>query len=79
MPSKAAQTIAQNRKQHKPLPSSASTNNQEWTLEKMPLLPLYYKVTSGVEYRVAFGTDEEIQCASLVGVFVRARSMISVK
>ena len=34
---------------------------------------------SGVEYRLAFGTDEEIQCASLVGVFVRARSMISVQ
>jgi len=34
---------------------------------------------SGVEYRLAFGTDEEIQCASLVGVFVRARTMMSVK
>lgn len=32
---------------------------------------------SNVEYRLAFGTDEEIQCASLVGVFVRARSMIN--
>ncbi len=34
---------------------------------------------SGVEYRLAFGTDEEIQCASLVGVFVRARAMMTVK
>lgn len=34
---------------------------------------------SGVEYRLAFGTDEEIQCASLVGVFVRARTMMSAK
>jgi replication factor C subunit 3/5 len=34
---------------------------------------------SGVEYRLAFGTDEEIQCASLVGVFVRAREMMTVK
>ena len=34
---------------------------------------------SGVEYRLACGTDEEIQCASLVGVFVRARIMMSVK
>ena len=31
---------------------------------------------SGVEYRLAYGTDEEIQGASLVGVFVRARSMM---
>lgn len=34
---------------------------------------------SGVQYRLAFGTDEEIQCASLVGVFVRARSMMTAK
>jgi hypothetical protein len=34
---------------------------------------------SGVEYRLAFGTDEEIQCASLVRVFVRARAMMTVK
>lgn len=32
---------------------------------------------SGVEYRLAVGTDEEIQSASLVGVFVRARSMMT--
>jgi len=32
---------------------------------------------SDVEYRLAFGTDEEIQSASLVGVFVRARSMMT--
>ena len=32
---------------------------------------------SGVEYRLAFGTDEEIQSASLVGVFVRARAMMT--
>ena len=34
---------------------------------------------SGVEYILACGTDEEIQCESLVGVFVRARIMMSVK
>ena len=32
---------------------------------------------SGVEYRLAYGTDKEIQSASLVGVFVRARSMMT--
>ncbi len=34
---------------------------------------------SGVEYRLALGTDEEIQCAGLVGVFIHARSLIHVK
>ena len=33
---------------------------------------------SGVEYRLAYGTDEEIQCASLVGVFVKARNLMTV-
>jgi replication factor C subunit 3/5 len=33
---------------------------------------------SGVEYRLAYGTDEEIQCASLVGVFVKARNLLTV-
>jgi len=31
---------------------------------------------SGVEYRLAFGTDESLQSASLVGIFIRARSMM---
>jgi len=33
---------------------------------------------SGVEYRLAFGTDETLQSASLVGIFIRARSMMEV-
>ena len=33
---------------------------------------------SGVEYRLAYGTDETNQCDSLVGVFIRARSMMIV-
>lgn len=31
---------------------------------------------SGVEHRLAFGTDEDIQCASLVGVWLKARHFI---
>jgi replication factor C subunit 3/5 len=34
---------------------------------------------SNVEYRLAFGTDEKIQTASLVGVFVKTRQMIELK
>jgi replication factor C subunit 3/5 len=34
---------------------------------------------SNVEYRLAFGTDEKIQTASLVGVFVKTREMIELK
>jgi replication factor C subunit 3/5 len=34
---------------------------------------------SNVEHRLAFGTDERIQIASLVGVFVKTRHMILVK
>ena len=34
---------------------------------------------SAVEHRLAFGTDETVQCAALVGVFVKARNAISVK
>mmetsp|Transcript_17458 Transcript_17458/g.21313 ORF Transcript_17458/g.21313 Transcript_17458/m.21313 type:complete len:341 (+) Transcript_17458:56-1078(+) len=34
---------------------------------------------SSVEYRLAFGTDEEIQCASLVGVFIKSRLMMKVQ
>lgn len=34
---------------------------------------------SGVQYRLAFGTNEAIQCASLVGTFVRARSLMTAK
>ena len=33
---------------------------------------------SGVEYRLASGTDEAIQCAGLVGVFIQARSLMTV-
>mmetsp|Transcript_12295 Transcript_12295/g.14474 ORF Transcript_12295/g.14474 Transcript_12295/m.14474 type:complete len:364 (+) Transcript_12295:31-1122(+) len=33
---------------------------------------------SGVEYRLAFGTDERLQSASLVGIFIRARLMMKV-
>mmetsp|Transcript_7961 Transcript_7961/g.11851 ORF Transcript_7961/g.11851 Transcript_7961/m.11851 type:complete len:235 (-) Transcript_7961:215-919(-) len=33
---------------------------------------------SGVEYRLASGTDETIQCAGLVGVFIQARSLMTV-
>lgn len=34
---------------------------------------------SNVEHRLAFGTDERIQIASLVGVFVKTRNSITVK
>lgn len=34
---------------------------------------------SNVEYRLASGTDEKIQAASMVGVFVRTRHMIKIK
>lgn len=34
---------------------------------------------SNVEHRLAFGTDEKLQIASLVGVFVKTRQMITVK
>jgi replication factor C subunit 3/5 len=34
---------------------------------------------SDVEHRLAFGTDEKLQAASLVGVFVKAREMIEIK
>ncbi len=33
---------------------------------------------SAVEHRLAFGTDEKLQAASLVGVFVQARHMMKV-
>jgi replication factor C subunit 3/5 len=33
---------------------------------------------SQVEHRLAFGTDEKLQAASLVGVFVQARHMMKV-
>ena len=33
---------------------------------------------SAVEYRLAFGTDEKLQTASLVGVFVKTRQLTSV-
>jgi len=31
---------------------------------------------SSVEHRLSFGTNEDVQCASLVGVFIKARVMI---
>jgi replication factor C subunit 3/5 len=34
---------------------------------------------SNVEHRLAFGTDEKLQIASLVGVFVKTRQMITIK
>lgn len=34
---------------------------------------------SNVEHRLAFGTDEKLQIASLVGVFVKTRDLIQVK
>lgn len=34
---------------------------------------------SDVEHRLAFGTDEKLQAASLVGVFIKARHMMQVK
>jgi len=34
---------------------------------------------SDVEHRLAFGTDEKLQAASLVGVFIKARHMMKVK
>ena len=34
---------------------------------------------SAVEHRLAFGTDETVQCAALVGVFVKARNSIRLK
>ena len=34
---------------------------------------------SNMERRLAFGTDERLQTASLVGVFVTARSMMKVE
>ena len=34
---------------------------------------------SNVEHRLAFGTDEKLQAASLVGVFTQARATIKVK
>jgi replication factor C subunit 3/5 len=34
---------------------------------------------SNVEHRLAFGTDEKLQAASLVGVFVKTRELIEVK
>lgn len=33
---------------------------------------------SRIEHRLSFGTDEELQCASLVGVFVQARYLMTV-
>ena len=34
---------------------------------------------SNVEHRLAFGTDEKLQTASLVGVFVKARQSLELK
>mmetsp|Transcript_56284 Transcript_56284/g.168521 ORF Transcript_56284/g.168521 Transcript_56284/m.168521 type:complete len:87 (-) Transcript_56284:8-268(-) len=32
---------------------------------------------SNVEHRLAFGTDEKLQTASLVGVYIKARQLMS--
>jgi replication factor C subunit 3/5 len=34
---------------------------------------------SNVEHRLAFGTDEKLQAASLVGVFTQARTIMKIK
>jgi replication factor C subunit 3/5 len=47
-------------------------------LDSVPLAALLDGM-SNVEYRLAYGTDELIQTASLVGVFVKTRQMIEVK
>jgi replication factor C subunit 3/5 len=33
---------------------------------------------SNIEHRLAFGTDEKLQIASLVGVFVKTRQLITI-
>jgi replication factor C subunit 3/5 len=43
-----------------------------------PMLAAILDGMSGVEYRLAFGTDEKLQTASLVGVFVKTRELTTV-
>mmetsp|Transcript_10985 Transcript_10985/g.25517 ORF Transcript_10985/g.25517 Transcript_10985/m.25517 type:complete len:283 (-) Transcript_10985:215-1063(-) len=40
-----------------------------------PALAMLLDGMSGVEHRLAFGTDEKLQTASLVGVFIKAREL----
>jgi replication factor C subunit 3/5 len=47
-------------------------------MDSIPLAALLDGM-SNVEHRLAYGTDEKIQTASLVGVFVKTRQMIEVK
>lgn len=44
-----------------------------------PALAMLLDGMSNVEYRLAYGTDEKLQCASLVGVFVKTRGLITTK
>jgi len=44
-----------------------------------PALAMLLDGMSNVEHRLAFGTDEKIQIASLVGVFVKTRQVITIK
>lgn len=50
------------------------------TLMKLPdgALGEIFDGMSGVEHRLAFGTDEAVQCAALVGVFIKARNRMKV-
>lgn len=43
-----------------------------------PMLAAILDGMSGVEHRLAFGTDEKLQTASLVGVFVKTRELTTV-
>ena len=43
-----------------------------------PMLAAILDGMSGVEHRLAFGTDEKLQTASLVGVFVKMRELTTV-
>jgi len=47
-------------------------------LDSVPLA-LLLDGMSDVEHRLAFGTDEKLQTASLVGVFIKTREMIEIK
>lgn len=46
-------------------------------MESVPLAMILDGM-SNIEHRLAFGTDEKIQIASLVGVFVKTRQLITV-
>lgn len=46
-------------------------------MDSVPLTMLFDGM-SNVEHRLAFGTDEKLQIASLVGVFVKTRQTVQV-